>query len=372
MYKDDFNLTDGCYLLNHSVGRALKSSQDDFNQHFFAPWQSSNKEPWQQWLAVISRFTAALSSLFNSPSEQFCPQVNLSSALTKLVMSHPRLQQAGCKVLMAQSDFPSMGFAMQKALASGAKIEFIPEHVDLTDNTLWQQYIKPDIDLVFISHAYSNTGQQAPVAEISKYCKQAGCLSLVDVAQSAGVLPLDLSQVGVDFMIGSSVKWLCSGPGAAYLWVSKAQLSMCEPQDVGWFSHQNPFEFDIHHFAYHESALRFWGGTPSIAPFVIAGHSIHYFAHLGIEKVRAHNLALLAQLTTALAPYVVSPVEPARCSGTAIINFAEQQVAVVAALTAADISVDVRAYGVRVSPHIYNDSGDIEQLIKVVKQVLNK
>jgi len=370
MYKDDFNLTEGCYLLNHSVGRALKSSQDDFNQFFFVRWETINTGRWEQWLSVISRFTAALSSLFNSPREQFCPQVTLSSALTKLVMAQPRLQQANCKVLMAQSDFPSMGFAMQKALASGAKIEFIPEHVDLTDNTQWQQYITPDIDLVFISHAYSNTGQQAPVAEISKYCKQVGCLSIVDVAQSAGVLPLDLSQVDVDFMIGSSVKWLCSGPGAAYLWVSKTQLSVCEPQDVGWFSHQNPFEFDIHHFAYHDSALRFWGGTPSIAPFVIAGHSMQYFARLGIDKVRAHNLALLAQLTTALAPYVVSPVAAAKCSGTAIINFAEHQPAVLNALSAADISVDVRAYGVRVSPHIYNDSGDIEQLINVVKQTI--
>ena len=86
--------------------------------------------------------------------------------------------------------------------------------------------------------------------------------------------------------------------------------------------------------------------------------------------MREHNLALLAQLTTALAPYVVSPVAATKCSGTAIINFAKQQAAVLAALTAADISVDVRAYGIRISPHIYNDSRDIEWLIKVVKQVL--
>ncbi|MBB1303641.1 aminotransferase class V-fold PLP-dependent enzyme [Pseudoalteromonas sp. SR44-8] len=371
MYKDDFNLAAGCYLLNHSVGRALKSSQDDFNQHFFAPWQASNKEPWQQWLPAIERFTQALSTLFNSPNRQFCPQVNLSSALTKLVMSHPRLRQANCKVLMAQSDFPSMGFAMQKALASSAEIKFIPEHVDLTDSVQWQQYIQTDIDLVFISHAYSNTGQQAPVAEITQLCKHAGCLSLVDVAQSAGVLPLDLSQVDADFMIGSSVKWLCSGPGAAYLWVSQAQLNVCEPQDVGWFSHQNPFEFDIHHFAYHDSALRFWGGTPSIAPFVLAGHSIGYFAKLGVATVRAHNLALLEQLSAEFRPYLVSPTTPEKRSGTAILNFGEQQPAVLSALSQANISVDARAYGVRVSPHIYNNSSDIAQLIKVVKQTLS-
>ncbi len=370
MYKDDFNLSSGCYLLNHSVGRALKSSQSDFNEHFFSPWQATNKEPWQQWLSTIDRFTQALSDLFNSKKELFCPQVNLSSGLTKLLMSHPRLTKSGCRVLMSQNDFPSMGFAMQKALPSNAQIEYIPSEFDLTDIEVWQQYIKPEIDLVFISHAYSNTGQQAPVAEIAQLCKRNNCLSLVDVAQSAGVLPLDLTTVGVDFMIGSSVKWLCSGPGAAYLWVSESQLSLCEPTDVGWFSHQSPFEFDINHFAYHISALRFWGGTPSIAPFVIAGHSITYFADLGVAKVREHNLKLLAQLTAALGPYLVSPSGAEKCSGTAIFDFSQRQSQVMDALAAANISVDERAYGIRVSPHIYNDETEIAQFIKVVKAVL--
>ncbi|NNG45320.1 aminotransferase class V-fold PLP-dependent enzyme [Pseudoalteromonas sp. NEC-BIFX-2020_002] len=370
MYKDDFNLTSGCYLLNHSVGRSLKSSQADFNQHFFTPWQNTNKEPWQQWLGVITRFTHALGLLFNSPSEQFCPQVNLSSALTKLLMSHPRLLNNHCKVLMAQSDFPSMGFVMQKALPKTASIEFIPEHLDITDIAVWQQYLTADTDLVFISHAYSNTGQQAPVAKIAELCVQNNSLSLVDVAQSAGVLPLDLSEVKVDFMIGSSVKWLCSGPGAAYLWLSKVQLKVCKPQDVGWFSHENPFEFDIHHFEYHATALRFWGGTPSIAPFVIAGHSINYFANLGVENIRAHNLSLLMLLNAELGEFLVSPTAPESCSATAIFDFGAKQSTIIDALSKADISVDVRAYGVRVSPHIYNDNVDMKRFITLIKGTL--
>ncbi|KTF10315.1 aminotransferase class V-fold PLP-dependent enzyme [Pseudoalteromonas sp. H105] len=370
MYKNDFHLTSGCYLLNHSVGRALKTGQDDFNAHFFAPWQLTNKEPWQQWLGTIERFTGALGELFNSKKELFCPQVNLSSALTKILMSHPRFTGAKCRVLMAQSDFPSMGFAMQKALPDGAQIDYIPRDLDLTDASVWQQHIKSDTDLVFISHAYSNTGQQAPVKEIAAYCKRNNTLSLVDVAQSAGVLPLDLSTVGVDFLIGSSVKWLCSGPGAAYLWVSESQLSVCQPKDVGWFSHQNPFEFDINHFDYHSTALRFWGGTPSIAPYVIAGHSIAYFAKLGVATVRQHNFALLAQLNKSLSDYVVSPRSAGTCSGTAILHFSEAQKAVLDALVDADISVDERAYGIRVSPHIYNDKQDIARFIDVIKKVL--
>ena len=366
MYKDDFHLTSGCYLLNHSVGRALKTGHDDFNAHFFAPWQSTNKEPWQQWLGTIERFTGALRELFNSKKELFCQQVNLSSALTKILMSHPRFTGTKCRVLMAQSDFPSMGFAMQKALPDGAHIDYIPHDLDLTDITIWQQYIKPDTDLVFISHAYSNTGQQAPVKEIAAYCRRNNTLSLVDVAQSAGVLPLDLSTVGVDFLIGSSVKWLCSGPGAAYLWVSESQLGVCQPKDVGWFSHENPFEFDIHHFKSTQSAMKFWGGTPSIAPYAFAAHSIGYVATMGVDKVNQHNRKLQALLIEAFRTEMVSPLEEAKRSGTVILNFDDNH-AVLKKLEANAIAVDARSAGLRISPHIYNDEADIDKLISVLK-----
>ena len=370
MLKNDFCMADGCYLLSHSVGRPLKNTQQYLAQHYFLPWESSSKEPWQQWLPAVEQFTSALSKLFNAPSSQFCPQVNLSSGLTKLLMSHPRLQQKNCKVLMAQSDFPSMGFAMQKALPECAQIMFIPEHENLTDINVWQRYITCDIDLVFISHVYSNTGVQAPVYDIVAISKLTNSLSIVDVAQSAGVIPLDLSVLDADFMIGSSVKWLCGGPGAAYLWVNKNQIEYCKPKDVGWFSHQNPFEFDINHFEYNASALKFWGGTPSVAPYIIAANSIAYFAELTAHKVRDHNLAMLTLIHEQLGKYVTSPMSSDKCSGTVILFFNKQQDHVLTALNKAKVNVDARKFGIRVSPHIYNTQEDVEQFISIVKRAL--
>ncbi|MCQ8891495.1 aminotransferase class V-fold PLP-dependent enzyme [Pseudoalteromonas carrageenovora] len=370
MYKNDFCMAEGSYLLNHSVGRALKNTQQYLAEHYFAPWQDSNKEPWQQWLPAVEQFTKALGDLFNAPSREFCPQVNLSSALTKLLMSHPQIQKKQCNVLMAQSDFPSMGFAMQKSLPKDAKITFIPDYENLSDINVWEQYLTPNIDLVFISHVYSNTGVQAPVNDIVALSKRTSSLSIIDVAQSAGVLSLDLTALNADFMIGSSVKWLCAGPGAAYLWVNPEQLASCEPKDVGWFSHQNPFEFNIHHFEYNSSALKFWGGTPSVVPYIIAANSIMYFAKLGADKVRDHNFAMLTLIHQQLKEYVVSPTHRQHCSGTVILNFAKHQNAVLKALDEAKISVDERKQGIRVSPHIYNTRDDITQFILVIHKVL--
>lgn len=360
--KNAFLLPPTPYLLSHSVGRPLRTLAQHVEAHLFAPWGQGEVEPWQAWLGEINAFNAQLSRLFNAPAHLFCPQVNLSSGLTKLAMAHPRLQNTPCRILMSEHDFPSMGFALKKALPH-AQIEYIPTTKNVTEITTWQSYINEQIGLVFVSHVYSNTGQQAPVAQICALARQFDCLSLVDVAQSAGIIELDLQQVQPDFMLGSSVKWLCGGAGAAYLWVSEQQLSLCEPKDVGWFSHENPFEFNIHHFAYHKSALRFWGGTPSVAPYVMAGHSIEFINDLGVKVIRDHNLILQDKIHHALEPFVVSPKAHHQRSGTVILHFGADHQAVLSALNTAKIAVDSRAYGIRVSPHIYNNEQDINQLI---------
>ncbi|MFT7683437.1 MAG: kynureninase [Moritella dasanensis] len=369
MYKKDFLLNDNIYLLNHSVGRPLKNTEQQFKRHFMDHWQHTSSEPWPQWMTAIDRYNSALGTLFNDDGANFCPQVNLSSALTKLVMSVDRLQQPHTKILMSEADFPSMGFAMQRALASTASITYIPSQLDITDPNVWAEYLNETIDLVFISHAYSNTGQQAPLNDILSMARQHQVLSIIDVAQSAGIMPLDLSVTRPDFMIGSCVKWLCGGPGSSYLWVNPTQITSCHPQDVGWFSHQQPFEFDIHDFREHNSALKFWGGTPSIMPYVISANSIEYFAKLGTETLRQHNQTLLDMLANAFPGQLVSPQQIPQRNGTAILHFGAQQADVLSALSADKISVDNRLHGMRISPHIYNDETEIQQLIDVIKSV---
>jgi kynureninase len=367
-YKNDFLLADSHYLLNHSVGRPLKTIEKAFKDSFLSPWQNSGKEPWANWLQVINHFQLALSSLFNAPAEQFCPQVNLSSSLTKIVMSLASLHKENVVILMSEIDFPSMGFALQKALPKSAKIRFIHKSLDITDANVWLEHLSNDIDLVFVSNAYSNTGQLAPVREVISRAKEQDIISVLDIAQSAGVIPLNLQDVSPNFMIGSSVKWLCGGPGAAYLWVNPDSIEQCQPKDVGWFSHENPFEFDIHHFNYNQSAMKFWGGTPSITPFALASHSIHYFATLGASYVRTHNQGMIDLIVNEFASEIKSPVNKATRSATVILDFKDKQTTIMQALSHANISVDARHLGMRVSAHIYNDSDDIQQFIDVVKQ----
>lgn len=361
-YKSQFCLPpEGVYLLSHSVGRPLKTLQPHLQEQFFAPWAEGAREPWAAWLQGISDFTKALARLFNSDAELFCPQVNLSSGLTKFLQAWPSAGRP-LRILMSEADFPSMGFVMQQA-RDDVLLTFIDKHQDVSDANVWDAHLTAEFDFVFVSHVYSNTGQQAPIRDIAQRAKALGVKVILDVAQSAGILPIDLQTAAVDILIGSSVKWLCSGPGAAYLWVSHEVLGHCQPKDVGWFSHANPFEFDIHHFEYHATALRFWGGTPSVFPYVCAAHSIDAILNIGVDTIREHNWRMLSRLHSQFDAHIMSPLQSSRASGTVILSFQAENERALAKLNDQGIAVDMRVNGLRISPHIYNDSNDIEQLI---------
>ena len=371
--RDAFCLSSGVYFLSHSVGRPLRSAQGALQEAFLEPWQGdgdSFPEVWDCWLRVLDDFRAALALLFNSAPEGFCPQVNLSSAVSKIVMSLDVLRRPGAVVLMSEIDFPSMGFALRQALPESCELRFIPETENIADPQVWENALTSDVCLAFVSRAYSNTGQLAPWADLFSVARDRGILTVLDVAQSAGVIPLDLRSLAPTFLVGSSVKWLCGGPGAGFLWVNPGQIEHCHPRDVGWFSHQTPFEMDIHHFEYHPDALRFLGGTPSIAPFAIAGPSIRYFAELGSQTVYQYNQKCIDQILSVVGESVVSPLDPKLRSGTCVLHFGPKQEKAIQLLRRKNIASDVRKAGIRISPHVYNHPQDLDFLLQTFKTIL--
>jgi selenocysteine lyase/cysteine desulfurase len=198
----------------------------------------------------------------------------------------------------------------------------------------------------------------APVAEIAKLCREREILCVVDVAQSAGILPLDLRGVGVDVALGSCIKWLCGGPGAGFLWIRRELAEELEPIDVGWFSHEDPFEMDIHSFRYASGAARFWGGTPSVAPFVIAAASLRHIHALGVEAIRAHNRRLVQAFRDALSPAWRSRLPAWPTGGTLCIPLGGEFDEVTTSLAQAGVQFDTRGDVIRVSFHAANSDDD--------------
>jgi selenocysteine lyase/cysteine desulfurase len=337
-------------------------------------WQTKGGDAWDDWLAHIDGFCDSLAGLFNGRSDQFCPQVNISSAVTKIIASLPPRPGKNV-ILLSELDFPSVGFTLQQAQRLGYEIRRIPAEAASLQKPFplqrWAEYLTPDVQVALITHVLYGNSYRNPVKEIVALARQQDIVTVIDIAQASGIVPIDVQDWNADFVVGSSIKWLCGGPGAGFMWVNDNILPRLQPFDVGWFSHENPFEFDITDFRYAPTARRFWGGTPSVLPYIIAHAGIEQIRAIGPAAIQAHNQSLTGHLVKVAQENdwpLLTPADPAQRGGTICIGF-PNAAAVVNALQAAQIKVDSRpAFGVRFSPHIYITQDQIEETAETLKK----
>lgn len=364
-----FHLPEGAYLLSHSVGCLPSKTQNALHIDYFTPWAKSGGDAWPSWLAIVDGFCEELALLLNGSAEDFCPQANLSSSLTKYLMSMP-VDPNKNKVLMHQTAFPSMGFVVQALKTYGYDLVMIDQQYDSNELDSWQEAIKDDVAAILITHVHSNTGRLSQVGKIISLAKTCQAKVIVDIAQSAGIVPIDLSHWQVDMVMGSCVKWLCGGPGAGFMWLNPAEINALKPADVGWFSHQDPFEFDIQHFEYAKGAKRFWGGTPNIAAFSIARASIKVINTIGVDLIRQHSQYLQSLVLRAAAPYLTVPIELDLNGGTLCLSFSEKIANQLHTLLQQNkVFFDRRGDTLRLSFHIYNDESEADLIVRLFRHL---
>lgn len=358
----------GIYLLSHSVGCLPSKVEDIVSNHYFQPWKTKGGEAWDTWIKSIDSFKHSLAYLFSANTKDFCPQNNVSAALVKILLSLPNRPQKK-SILVSEHDFSSTIYSLTHANLHGHKIKFISLASPVYDLEIWNEQLRNDIDIVFITHVTSDISQQAPVQKIIQLAKKYDVITIVDIAQSAGVIPINITQWDADFVVGSCVKWLCGGPGAGFMWVNPEILKDCKPRDVGWFSHANPFEFDVHHFEYASDARRFWGGTPSILPFVIADEAIKQITQIGVHNIYKHNQSLINIIKNVALEQkfqVMSPQKSEHRGGTITIEIKNVDKAI-AHLKKNQVFYDIRQHNFfRFSPHIYTTMKDVEVFVKIL------
>lgn len=364
-----FHAPAGAYFLSHSVGLSPRSARETLDRAFLEPWAHAGEQTWPLWLAAVEAWRAALAPLLGAHVHDLCPQTNISSAITKIIHALPQ-RKGRTKIILTEDDFPTVGFVAEAASRAGYRTTLLEGGARLADPDAWAGAFRDDVQLVIATHVFSNSSRIAPVAEIAARAREAGAFSLLDIAQSAGAVRVDLNRWGADFAVGTSVKYLCGGPGAAFLWAREDAAAACRPVDVGWFSHEAPFEMDIRRFRFARGAARFWGGTPSVAPFAIAAAGLEALAGVGVDAIAAHRERLLDRLFAAApARALASETRPLLRGASALIR-PRDLAAASNALRAAGIHHDTRDGALRVSVHLYTSEDDIDALIDTLAPLI--
>jgi len=158
------------------------------------------------------------------------------------------------RVVYEEGNFPSVRYLYQ------AQPEL--DVVVVEDDAAIVEAIDERTLLVPITHVLFKTAEIQDVAAIVHRAHEVGAHVVLDAYQSAGIVPLDVAALNVDFAVGGSVKWLCGGPGAGYLYVSPRVRALLAPAFTGWMAHEAPFAFDSGPMRWDHGPRRFWTGTP--------------------------------------------------------------------------------------------------------------
>jgi kynureninase len=256
----------------------------------------------------------------------------------------------------------------------GARIVVVPS--DDGGMTIDQDRLLAAIDertkLVAVSHVLFKSAFIMDADAICAHAHRMGALVSLDAYHSVGVVPVDVQRSGVDFLTGGVLKWLCGGPGAAFLYVSPAVSETLQPALTGWQAHTRPFAFD-QEMDYAEGAWRWLNGTPSIPVLYLAADGPNLVKAAGMDNIRAKSkrqTARLIQLAEDRGYRVHAPRDPERRGGTVAFDVPHGY-EVSKYLLSRQIIVDYRVgAGIRVAPHFYTADAEIDACVAAIDECL--
>ena len=375
-YRDRFPiLADTTYLVNHSLG-AMPGRVHEVLEAYASQWATRGVRAWAEgWWSSPVDVGNALAPIMNAPADTVVMHQNVS-VIESIIASCLDFSGRRNKVVYTDQNFPTVMYVWESWRKYGARIECVPSDDGIgvpTERLL--EAIDEETLVVPVSHVCFKSSYLQDAAAICARAREVGALVVLDTYQSLGTVPVDVQALGVDIVCGGSVKWLCGGPGAGYLYVRPDLRESLEPMITGWAASAAPFAFEQGAQRYAEGPWRFLHGSPAVPALLAAVPGYELVREVGVETIRAHSIALTEGLRENMLERgfgVPSPADPARRGGTLTIGLEDDEdgPAFVAALAARNILVDHRPNaGIRVSPHYYTPAEELEQFAETMSEL---
>jgi kynureninase len=365
-YRDRFPILGTCtYLINHSLA-AMPAAAEDNLREYARMWRERGIRSWGEgWWEMPWTVGDQLGRILGAPPDSIVMHQNVTVAEAIVLSCFPSPGERH-RIVYEEANFPSVRYLYQaQPQLEVVAVEDAAAIVDVIDERTL---------LVPISHVLFKNGEIQDVEPIARRAHEVGAHVVLDCYQSAGVVPLDLTELGVDFAVGGSVKWLCGGPGAGWLYVRPDLAERLEPTVVGWQGHARPFAFEPE-LEYAAGARRFLTGTPNVPALYAATAGYDVIEEVGVPAIRERSLALtelLMERADAAGLEVVSPREPARRGGTVTVSTPDHA-AVHKELMERGVICDSRPDpegGIRLGPHFYNTEDEVRDAVAELAQIV--
>jgi kynureninase len=275
---------------------------------------------------------------------------------------------------MTDLEFPSIQYFYHEQRRNGARVELVPSNDPVRfDLDKFLAAIDESTLLVPISQVLFRSAYVVDAQAVIEKAHRVGAYVILDLFQAAGTIPIDVRSLGADFACGGVLKWLCGGPGVAYLYVREDLRAKLKPSLTGWIAHRRPFAFETGAIDPREDSYRYLNGTPHIPALFACRPGLDILNQVGIQAIREKSLGMTSRLIEVAKGRgwrVNTPENPAERAGTVSVD-CPHAYEVCRELLAREILVDYRPKaGVRLSPHFYNREDECDFALAQMEEIL--
>ncbi|HTL35446.1 MAG TPA: aminotransferase class V-fold PLP-dependent enzyme [Kofleriaceae bacterium] len=370
-YRKHFPALEECvHFISHSLGCVPAKAADDLAE-FAELWRTKSITAWGDWLPEVDRAAARIAKIISAPDGTVIMHQNVSTVMSVLASCVDFTEKRN-KVVYESLMFPTVSYVWQAEKRRGADCVVVPAKDNLVDADAICAAIDERTLFVPIQHVVFATGQIQDVKKIVARAKEVGAHVILDCYQSIGTVPLDVVDLGVSFATGGSVKYVCGGPGAAWLYVRKDLIEQFAPRVTGWFGNEAPFAFTMPEQSYAESVWRYMGGTPAVAALYQSRAGQALIGEIGVRKIREKSLVMTQKCidwVDELGMKLNSP-RPSEVRGGSVVFDFVGSADVCRELNRRKFFCDHRPNaGIRIAPHYYTKPEEVDLFFNEVKKV---
>jgi kynureninase len=360
------------YLINNSLGAMPRGAVRSLAE-YAETWATRGVRAWEErWWELACEVGSRIEAIIGAPSGTVGLHENVTTA-EAVALSCIRPSGSRRRIVCTAMDFPSMVYLYRAQQVHGFELEIVSA---LDDLSVPGERIAAAIDdrtaVVAFSHVLFRSSFIVDPRPVVERARQVGAVVILDGYQSAGIIPVDVTALGVDFFVGGCLKWLCGGPGTAFLYAAPWIRERVRPALTGWVARRRPFAFDLDDDDLRSDGMGLMNGTPAIPAYYAALPGLDIIRAVGVETIRNASARMTGRLLDLVDEYGLKTVaarDADRLAGTVSVDVPDA-LAVSRALKARDFVVDYRpGVGIRVSPHFYNTLDEIEALMAELVRV---
>ena len=361
------------YMISNSLGAMPRGVYASL-QAYADSWAQRGVRAWEEgWWEMAVGVGDKVAPLIGARTGEISLHQNVTQTQA-VIASCFDFQGPRNKVVMTELEFPSIQYFYHEQRRFGARVELVPSADPVRfDLEKFLAAIDETTLLVPISLVLFRSSFIVNAKAIVEKSHRVGARVILDVFQGSGTIPIDVRNLGVDFAVGGVLKWLCGGPGVAYLYVREDLRAQLKPALTGWIAHQRPFAFETGPIDQREDSFRYLNGTPHIPALFACQPGLDILNQVGVGAIREKSIVMTTRLlegAKARGWSVNTPENFAERAGTVSVE-CPHAAEVCRELLAREILVDYRPKaGIRLSPHFYNIQDECDFALTQIEDIL--